>query len=954
LSSLEENESDNEVQNKEDEIEIVRDSSSEYNRNQNVEYEEKITSDRNQTQEIHLEKKGSGANRVEFDWRKKSEKKLAEVSIEQEESEKESSHRLFSSSEININHNAKNRETKSTSALRIDEGKREKFSEESNEVTRQSESKLKYDRLKETEQTKSSVDKASSSSDKQYKGREDYRVGAVQQQLSKASHIQESGSSDNYNIVEHGELSELVTKKTNLRRRSQQITEISDTLDANIESVVMSERRSSARIKNHKEASSSYQESEKQHSQMDSKTGESGSSDNYNRVEHGELSQQVTKKNNLRRRSQQITEISDTLDPNTESVVMSEGRSSARIKNHEEASSTFQKSEKQHTQMNSKTVRRLKSDKEPHIIITDAENLSKSGYYTGASSEEKPQTSSPISQLDSADKSQKFATHFFDEFVEKAKDEISTSEIQNKQTTQPSSRDSQPKEQDSRRSSRSSGAKGPSDEMWALNNPPLTIEEPPKTEAPADSKKVVVRRSGRSMWSMVSDIIRMRWGPRSETRSSPNRSTSSEAWFSGQEQEGGGQSQREASSDGDLLSSKGKSTSSTEETSAELLEDRLGTQITRPTAPIPTNEEISAESVQVSLGTQITRPTAPIPATEETSAESLQVRVGTQITRPKAPISATEETSTESLLVSLGTQITRPTASMTATEEGSAEPLKGSLGTQITRPSPAMRMRRSPPVTEEIVSAEIKEVSGTESKDEEVKRTKLQRSKQLPKDRFDEWEEAFVVENEQRKMDEMFMKEALLEAKKAGDMWEVPVGAVLVHHGKIIARGYNLVEELRDSTAHAEMNCIREASNVLQSWRLSETTLYVTLEPCPMCAGAILQARVESVVWGAPNKLLGADGSWIRLFPNGGEEGSETASAPVHPFHPNIKVRRGVLSSECANVMQEFFQFRRRKKEKKPEVEPPPTPPPSCLPISNNSSKLLTKMHHVFHSSFCL
>ncbi|KAM7484498.1 hypothetical protein LguiA_000507 [Lonicera macranthoides] len=201
----------------------------------------------------------------------------------------------------------------------------------------------------------------------------------------------------------------------------------------------------------------------------------------------------------------------------------------------------------------------------------------------------------------------------------------------------------------------------------------------------------------------------------------------------------------------------------------------------------------------------------------------------------------------------------------------------------------------------------------------------------------------------------MFMKEALLEAKKAGDMWEVPVGAVLVQHGEIIARGYNLVEELRDSTAHAEMICIREASNILQSWRLSDSTLYVTLEPCPMCAGAILQARVDTVVWGAPNKLLGADGSWIRLFPNGSEEGnsSETtdkAAAPVHPFHPKMKVRRGILGSECADVMREFFQLRRRKKEKKAE---PPTPP-SCLPISNHPSKFFTKMHHAFNVMFCL
>lgn len=133
-----------------------------------------------------------------------------------------------------------------------------------------------------------------------------------------------------------------------------------------------------------------------------------------------------------------------------------------------------------------------------------------------------------------------------------------------------------------------------------------------------------------------------------------------------------------------------------------------------------------------------------------------------------------------------------------------------------------------------------------------------------------------------------------------------------------------------------------------------ETTLYVTLEPCPMCAGAILQARIDTLVWGAPNKLLGADGSWIRLFPNGGEGGSgseltDKTQAPAHPFHPKMTIRRGVLASECSDAMQQFFQLRRKQKEKKPDMPAPP----SCLPISNHPSKFMTKMHGIFHM-FCL
>ncbi|KAL9226012.1 hypothetical protein vseg_001871 [Gypsophila vaccaria] len=242
----------------------------------------------------------------------------------------------------------------------------------------------------------------------------------------------------------------------------------------------------------------------------------------------------------------------------------------------------------------------------------------------------------------------------------------------------------------------------------------------------------------------------------------------------------------------------------------------------------------------------------------------------------------------------------------------------------------------------------------SEEMDTELKRRKLQRSKQVLSDRFDEWEDAYRLENEQRKVDEIFMREALAEAIKAADSWEVPVGAVLVQNGKVIARGYNLVEELRDSTAHAEMICIREASNVLKTWRLSETTLYVTLEPCPMCAGAILQARIGTLVWGAPNKLLGADGSWIRLFPGGVEgerpEITDKPTPPVHPFHPKMKVRRGVLEPECAQVMQQFFQLRRKKeKGKEKETKSDGEGQPSCLPVPHNPAKLLRKMHGVFH-----
>ncbi len=149
--------------------------------------------------------------------------------------------------------------------------------------------------------------------------------------------------------------------------------------------------------------------------------------------------------------------------------------------------------------------------------------------------------------------------------------------------------------------------------------------------------------------------------------------------------------------------------------------------------------------------------------------------------------------------------------------------------------------------------------------------------------------------------DERFMREALKEAIKAFDQDEVPVGAVLVHKGRIIARGFNQVEMLKSATAHAEMLCITSASTCIGNWRLNETTLYCTLEPCCMCAGAMLLSRVSCLVWGAPDLRLGANGSFIDLFDN------------KHPFH-TIEIRKKVLETECADIMKRFFQIQRKKK----------------------------------------
>lgn len=147
---------------------------------------------------------------------------------------------------------------------------------------------------------------------------------------------------------------------------------------------------------------------------------------------------------------------------------------------------------------------------------------------------------------------------------------------------------------------------------------------------------------------------------------------------------------------------------------------------------------------------------------------------------------------------------------------------------------------------------------------------------------------------------EKWMLEALKEAWKAFLEEEVPIGAVLVYDERIIARGRNQVELLRDATAHAEMLCLTAGSAYFENWRLSDTTLYCTLEPCSMCAGALLLARVPKLTWGAPDLRHGACGSWVNLFDK------------PHPTH-TLSIEKGVLGEYSTQLMKQFFQKRRQE-----------------------------------------
>lgn len=152
-------------------------------------------------------------------------------------------------------------------------------------------------------------------------------------------------------------------------------------------------------------------------------------------------------------------------------------------------------------------------------------------------------------------------------------------------------------------------------------------------------------------------------------------------------------------------------------------------------------------------------------------------------------------------------------------------------------------------------------------------------------------------------LDEKYMKEALKQAKKAAVIDEVPIGCVIVHGDKIIARGYNRRNKEGSTLAHAEIIAIKKASRKLNDWRLEECTMYVTLEPCPMCAGAIVQARIPKVVIGAMNPKAGCAGSILDMF-------------QVREFNHQVEKVSGVLEEECSNIMTEFFRkLRKRKKQ---------------------------------------
>jgi len=150
--------------------------------------------------------------------------------------------------------------------------------------------------------------------------------------------------------------------------------------------------------------------------------------------------------------------------------------------------------------------------------------------------------------------------------------------------------------------------------------------------------------------------------------------------------------------------------------------------------------------------------------------------------------------------------------------------------------------------------------------------------------------------------DQEFMQLALIEAKKAAELGEVPIGAVLIYRDTVVARAHNLRETTQNAVTHAELMAIQEACEKLGSWRLEETTLYVTLEPCPMCAGAILQSRIPRVVYGARDLKAGCVDSLYHLLND-------------DRFNHKCEVVEGILADECGQILTDFFRALRQRKK---------------------------------------
>ncbi|KAK4376516.1 hypothetical protein RND71_002812 [Anisodus tanguticus] len=851
------------------------------------------------------------------DWRKKSEKRLTDISVEEKKESTEMHSRI---SQVH----GSSPEQVSGSSTKFDDTKQEsasitKFEGQTTRQhgqTGQSNTNIKYKQFVDTSESHELRSRTAYGTKKSYheteetsnevlsqiqQARDEYskKIGSIirEDENRRRSHRlnQESNFQKNdirtESVIQGVSDTELRKKVSNERRQSSQITELADLSEkaeqltkADEKRTHVSHRKSETRMKNQEDytnllskTSVESKEQSSSHARIRDSRSTKSVMESQKKTLVGVSSTSTTHSSDTR--TVEVTQ-ANKKEAKASSRILSEGSSIMESKTG--LSLQYELTSDMPSQPQHKTHGEARRDEvlgQPSVFASDEDTLG------------------------SADRLQKSSTQYVGEFIEKVRHEISNSEILKENKTsetklinegeqhtqklvgQHGYNDSQSNENESRQSSLVSGAKGPSDEMWDVTEP--SVQETQASEDAEKDKTAIVKRSGSSLWNIIGDIVHLRWmshsdchtlASKSGRRSSPNQSTSSETWFSGHEAEDNNSENAKnirRLNQVKMVRSHSHGEASSSSSSREHMKHTLV-----ETSSSPIVLESSSPSKPI-----------PLPSGQDTTGDNLQGGL---------PIS--------SILVRTSPVIEE------ITEVGQAVPSSSSKG--------------------QAVSTVTGEISGSKSKDAEMRRGKFHRSDQFVKDRFDEWEEAFKLESDQRKIDEMFMREALLEAKKAADNWEVPVGAVLVHDGRIVARGCNLVEELHDSTAHAEMLCIHEASNTLRTWRLS-VVLYTF----------ILSLKIKKEWEEALSELL--------LFPDGDGgkslEQTDKPPAPVHPFHPKITIRRGVLASECADAMQQFFQLR-RKKEKKSD---PPTPP-SCLPISSHQPKIFSKIHGMFHMMFCL
>lgn len=419
--------------------------------------------------------------------------------------------------------------------------------------------------------------------------------------------------------------------------------------------------------------------------------------------------------------------------------------------------------------------------------------------------------------LASADRLDKSSKHLVGEFVDKAKKEISythglivsSKEEKYKREEHNINVNFQMNLDDFRQSSSSDpGPKGPSDEMWSEEVPSSVAELPGKgNDSPkgaegaktlVDAGSTVGKKTSRSLWGFLGDVVRI-WSPRSEARkpttksnarSSSNESAASETWFSGNEPDVAAADDDKSRRAETVSGQKGTSNVSSRDQSLP----SSSSQNKDATGSPDKENEAEVDSI-TSFGSNGIKIPPDVPSGTVVSESFLPMPVGADSSM--LPI----ELAGSSLAISMPVS---PRSGSVASPMLSTH-LAGSSSTISVPVTPRYPDKEVPEIGEADVSVNDStivnvdpieekqiELMGTEVHNTELKRRKLQRNKQVLKERFDEWEEAFKLEQEQHKMDEMFMREALVEAKKAADSWEVPVGAVLVQHGKIVARGCNL------------------------------------------------------------------------------------------------------------------------------------------------------------------